>query len=112
MIIPLLVLAAFSVLLGFIGTPAWPWFQSFLSGESGELATLASSLEPDVLGLMLLSSAVVFAGLGLGWWLYGRKPVRNADDPDVLERLQPEVFALLQQEVFRGRDLRRVRHPL
>ncbi len=30
MTIPLLILAAFSILLGFIGTPAWPWFQSFV----------------------------------------------------------------------------------
>ena len=99
MIIPLLVLAAFSVFLGFIGTPAWPWFQGFLNGESptGHLGKL---LEPHVLGLMLLSSAVVLVGLGLGWWLYGRKAVRNADDPDVLERLQPEVFALLQRKYF------------
>ena len=99
MIIPLLVLAAFSVLLGFIGTPAWPWFQSFLSGESvtGHLGKLR---EPHVLGLMLLSSAVVCAGLGLGWWLYGRKAARNAEDPDVLERLQPEVFALLRRKYF------------
>ena len=49
---------------------------------------------------MLLSSAVVFVGLGLGWWLYGRKPVRSADEPDVLERLQPEVFALLRRKYF------------
>ena len=34
MIVPMLVLAAFSMLLGFIGTPAWPWFQGFLSGEN------------------------------------------------------------------------------
>jgi len=99
MIIPLLVLAAFSVLLGFIGTPAWPWFQAFLSGEkaSGHFGKL---LEPHVLGLMLLSSAVVFVGLSLGWWLYGRKAVRSADAPDVLARLQPEVFALLQRKYF------------
>ena len=32
MIIPLVVLAAFSMLLGFIGSPAWPWFQGFLDG--------------------------------------------------------------------------------
>ncbi|HLP76177.1 MAG TPA: NADH-quinone oxidoreductase subunit L, partial [Candidatus Paceibacterota bacterium] len=30
---PLMILAAFAILLGFIGTPAWPWFQSFLTGE-------------------------------------------------------------------------------
>ncbi len=99
MTIPLLVLAAFSVLLGFLGTPAWPWFQGFLGGEraAGDLGKL---FEGDVLRLMVLSSAVVFVGLGLGWWLYGRKPVRSADEPDVLEPLQPEVFALLKRKYF------------
>jgi NADH-quinone oxidoreductase subunit L len=99
MIIPLLVLAAFSVLLGFVGTPAWPWFQGFLSGESvtGHPGKL---LEPQVLGLMALSSVVVFAGPGLGWWLYGRLPVPTTDQPDALERLQPEVFALLKKKYF------------
>ena len=99
MIIPLLVLAVFSVLLGFIGTPAWPWFQGFLSGESAT-GHLGQLLEPQVLGLMALSSVVVFAGLGLGWWLYGRRPVRSADQPDALERFQPEVFALLRKKYF------------
>jgi NADH-quinone oxidoreductase subunit L len=99
MIVPLVVLAAFSMLLGFVGTPAWPWFQGFLSGEqvTGHLGKL---FETEVLRLMLLSSAVVFVGLGLGWWLYGRKAVRSADEPDVLERLQPEVFALLRRKYF------------
>ncbi len=31
MTVPLVILAAFAVLLGFLGTPAWPWFQSFLN---------------------------------------------------------------------------------
>ena len=99
MIIPLLVLAAGSILLGFIGTPAWPWFQGFLTGRSvpGELGRLC---EPEVLRLMLLSSGVVLVGLGLGWWLYGRKPVTSADAPDALERLQPDAFALLRRKYF------------
>jgi NADH-quinone oxidoreductase subunit L len=99
MIIPLLVLAAFAVLLGFIGTPAWPWFQGFLSGENvtGHLGIL---FEPQVLGLMALSSVIVIAGLGLGWWLYGRLPVRTSDQPDPLDRLQPEIFALLRGKYF------------
>jgi len=33
MTVPLILLAACTVLLGFIGTPAWPWFQSFLSAK-------------------------------------------------------------------------------
>ena len=99
MTIPLLVLAVFSVLLGFIGTPAWPWFQGFLSGESAS-GQIGKLLEPQVLGLMALSSVVVFAGLGLGWWLYGRLPARRADQPDALEQFQPEVFALLGKKYF------------
>jgi NADH-quinone oxidoreductase subunit L len=99
MTIPLMVLAAFSVVLGFIGTPAWPWFQGFLDGDAvtGELGRLFA---PAALRLMLLSSAVVFLGLGLGWWLYGRKPLRSAEEPDVLERLQPDIFALLSRKYF------------
>jgi NADH-quinone oxidoreductase subunit L len=99
MIIPLVVLAAFAVLLGFIGTPAWPWFQGFLSGQTAT-GHLDKFLEPPGLGLMALSSVVVFAGLGLGWWLYGRLPVRSANQADALERFQPEVFALLRKKYF------------
>jgi NADH-quinone oxidoreductase subunit L len=99
MTIPLLVLAAFSVLLGFIGTPACPWFQGFLNGRS-ETGHLGALFEPQVLGVMALSSVVVIVGLGLGWWLYGRLPVRSADQPDALERFQPEVFALLRRKYF------------
>jgi NADH-quinone oxidoreductase subunit L len=99
MTIPLLVLAAFSVLLGFIGTPAWPWFQAFLGGQS-PTAHLGTLLEPEVLGLMALSSVVVFSGLGLGWWLYRWLPIRSGDQPDALEQFQPEVFALLSRKYF------------
>jgi NADH-quinone oxidoreductase subunit L len=99
MTVPLLVLAAFSMVLGFVGTPAWPWFQGFLDGESATYV-IGKLLEPQVLGLMAVSSLVAFAGLGLGWWLYGRQPVRNADQPDALDRFQPEVLALLRNKYF------------
>jgi NADH-quinone oxidoreductase subunit L len=99
MIVPLVVLALCSVLLGFVGTPAWPWFQGFLASESvtGQAGKL---LEPVVLRPMALSSVVVLAGLGLGWWFYGRKPALSAEATDVLERLQPEVFTLLRRKYF------------
>ena len=41
---------------------------------------------------------IVFAGLGLGWWLYGRKPIENADEPDALEKLPPDIFTLLRNK--------------
>jgi NADH-quinone oxidoreductase subunit L len=96
---PLLLLAGFAVLLGFLGTPAWPWLQSFLAmkAASWDLHQLA---ENGLLSLMLGSSLLVFAGLGLGWWLYGRKPIRHAGDKDAMERLQPAVFHVLKRALF------------
>jgi NADH-quinone oxidoreductase subunit L len=49
---------------------------------------------------MLVSSLIVFAGLALGWWLYGRKPILRATDPDALERLQPSVFHALANRLY------------
>jgi NADH-quinone oxidoreductase subunit L len=100
MTFPLIILAAFAILLGFIGTPVWPWFQHFL-GDEGELAVKFARLgEAGVLSTMLISSVVVFLGIGLAWWLYGRKPVTTRDESDVLERAQPDVYHLLKRKYF------------
>jgi len=79
---PLMMLAFFAIALGFIGTPAWPWFQSFLGEHHGE-----TGFTSDAIKLMALSSVIVFAGLGMGWWLYGRTPMEKADASDPLARL-------------------------
>jgi len=79
---PLIILAACAIGLSVIGTPAWPWFQSFLGQHHGE-----TGFTSDVISLMALSSVIVFAGLGVGWWLYGRKPIQKAGEPEVLEKL-------------------------
>ncbi len=94
MTLPLIVLAIFAIALGWLGTPAWEWLQSFLQGQPAELhwAALASA---GLLGTMLLSSTLVFAGLGLGWWLYGRRPAQHAAAPDVLEQQWPHIFTAL-----------------
>jgi NADH-quinone oxidoreductase subunit L len=100
MIVPLIILAAFAILLGFIGTPAWPWFQHFL-GEEGELAVKFARLgEAGVLSTMLISTVIVFIGIGLGWWLYGRKPISTGDEADVLEQAQPDIYYLLKRKYF------------
>jgi NADH-quinone oxidoreductase subunit L len=96
---PLVILAVFAVLLGAIGTPAWPWFDSFLQGQSATV-NLAGFSENRILAVMCFSSLIVFAGLGLGWWFYGRKPIGSPEDPDALERLQPQIFNLLWHKFY------------
>ncbi|HEY4379835.1 MAG TPA: NADH-quinone oxidoreductase subunit L [Acidobacteriaceae bacterium] len=91
---PLVILAAFAVLLGFVGTPAWPWFQSFLNGKPTEFGWAAFT-EPGVLPVMVSSSIIVFLGLALGWYFYGRKPIESADAPDAVGQLQPSLYHLL-----------------
>ncbi len=74
MTMPLVILATCAILLGVIGTPAWPWFDSFLNA----LPTTVNGsrfFESGVPLVMLTSSLIVFAGLGLGWWLYGRERI-------------------------------------
>jgi NADH-quinone oxidoreductase subunit L len=99
MTVPLVILAAFAMLLGFIGTPAWPWFQSFLDGTHSTLAFSAFS-GVAILPVMISSSLLVFCGLGLGWVLYGHKPIQSADTLDELGKLQPTVFSFLGQAFY------------
>ncbi len=95
---PMAVLAFFAMALGLIGTPAWPWFRAFLNG--GSLAFhWAGFAEPGLLTLMLSSSVVVLAGLGLAWWLYGNKSPQAAE-PDVLEKAAPMPWAWLRNRLY------------
>jgi NADH-quinone oxidoreductase subunit L len=99
MTIPLVILAVFAILLGFVGTPAWPWFDSFLKGEPVAF-NFVKLAEGGTLGLMLASAAIVFAGLGLGWWLYGKRLRKTPEEPDVLQVAQPAIFRLLENKYF------------
>jgi NADH-quinone oxidoreductase subunit L len=94
MTVPLAILAVCAVLLGFLGTPAWPWFQSFLEGTSSSFS-LAGFSEPGIVPVMLSSSLIVFLGLGLGWYFYGRKPIESAGAPDAVGAIQPRIFTTL-----------------
>jgi len=99
MTIPLVILAAFAVLLGFIGTPAWPWFQSFLDGKPTEFSW-GAFLEPGIIPVMVSSSLLVFLGIGLGWYFYGRKPIESADTPDAVGQLQPSIYSVLNHAYY------------
>jgi len=98
MVIPLVVLAFFSIVLGFFGTPLWPWMQRFLEGEHAQINTGGFSA-PGVMGVMLTSTVIALAGIGLGYFLYGREPLQS-QAPDVLERWWPNLFTLLQHKYY------------
>ena len=99
MTVPLIILAGFAILLGFVGTPAWPWFDGYLTGEAFKF-DFSKLTEPGTLGLMLASAAIVFTGLGLGWFLYGKRQRKTADEKDVLEAAQPAIFKLLENKYY------------
>jgi NADH-quinone oxidoreductase subunit L len=99
MTIPLVLLAAFSMLIGLIGTPAWPWFTSFLDGQRVKL-NMRGFAENGLLPVMLSSAIILFLGLGIGWWFYGREPIEGSEAPDVPERLQPRIFNVLRNGFF------------
>jgi NADH-quinone oxidoreductase subunit L len=92
MTVPLVLLAVGAVFLGFLGTPACPWLQARLSGTElhGSMGRL---LEGG--SLMFLSILLVGAGLGLGWWFYGRKLRQTAAAADPLAVKFPGVMAAL-----------------
>jgi NADH-quinone oxidoreductase subunit L len=99
MTVPLGILAACSILLGILGTPAWPWFQEFVEGGRAAFEP-ARLVAGGTFKVMALSTVVVFAGLGLGWWLYGRQPLGGPEQADSLERLYPNVFTLLRRKYY------------
>ena len=98
MTIPLAILAFFAIALGFIGTPAWPWFHAFLEGHATGFDVHAL-LEPQLLIVMATSIVVVFLGLGLGWRLYGG-PAPKPEDPDVLEAAAPLPWRWLRDRLY------------
>ena len=99
MTVPLIILAGFAILLGFVGTPAWPWFDGYLTGEEFKF-DFGKLTEPGTLGLMVASAAIVFTGLGLGWFLYGKRQRKTVAEKDVLESAQPFIYKVLANKYF------------
>jgi NADH-quinone oxidoreductase subunit L len=91
MTLPLVLLAICAIALGFLGTPAFPWIQAKLLGETEVHGH--SLLEGS--GLMMLSIVLVALGLGTGWAIYGRSLREKATSPDPLAARFPRVIAFL-----------------
>jgi NADH-quinone oxidoreductase subunit L len=78
MTLPLMILGACSIFIGFLGTPAAPWLHHYLTPESAHSVTgFAALLEPTFLLLALLSTLIVGAGIAAGWYLYRSSPTQD-----------------------------------
>jgi len=91
---PLIILAVGSILVGFVGTPFWPWFHAFMEGHH---AHFSATIPVQVLVIMLFSTVLVTLGIGAGWWLYGRQPTETAEQRDPIEVWNAGLFAVLRQ---------------
>jgi NADH-quinone oxidoreductase subunit L len=98
MTLPLVILAFFAIMLGFIGTPAWPWFHAFLEGRAATF-NLHTLLEPGLLVLMTASSVIVILGLVLGWRIYDNKSPKP-EAPDALEKAAPWLWTGLHNRLY------------
>src|SRR5438132_667179 len=76
MIMPLIALAACSILFGIVLTPARPWLRAYLTGEPSQF-DIAQLIQP----MLFVSLALVAAGIGLGFAIY-----RKAAEMDPLEQ--------------------------
>jgi len=99
MTVPLIILAAFTILLGLIGTPAWPWFAAYLSGHPVTF-DFARLLEHETLSNMLFSAIIVAIGIGSAWALYSKISDQPAEPTDPLEKLPFRIFHLLRNKFF------------
>jgi NADH-quinone oxidoreductase subunit L len=99
MTVPLAILAVCATLLGLLGTPAWPWLQSFL-GERPVTFSWHGFMEEGLLPVMIASVVIVLAGLAAGWWFYGRTRIESVDAPDAVGSLRPSVFRVLSEAFY------------
>lgn len=96
---PLIVLAAGAMLLGFLGTPAFPAFQNYLEGETVSLS-ISALFHVEALTVMILSSVIAIGGMAVGWWLYHESRFNPAKLKDPLRRMLPRYFTLAENRFF------------
>jgi NADH-quinone oxidoreductase subunit L len=90
MTIPLVVLAICAVAFSIVLTPAWPWLESYLTGHAAEFDSRLL-FQP----MILVSLALVGAGIAAGVWLYQR-----VGDVDPLQQKLPAPFRFLENKMW------------
>jgi NADH-quinone oxidoreductase subunit L len=98
MTLPLIVLAICSIALSIVLTPAWPWLHRYLTGKPAHF-DIALLVQP----MLFVSLALVAAGIGLGFAMYGKAGQENRHrtaEADPLEHAQPALFHFLENKMW------------
>ncbi|MBN1120514.1 MAG: NADH-quinone oxidoreductase subunit L [Anaerolineae bacterium] len=103
--LPLVVLAVFAIIAGYVGVHEdFPLLGRLLGGNpfhrfvSGTLLEHPETLPFDFVPL-LISIAIAMLGLFVGWLVYVRKPL-EAGQPDPLKRALGPVYTLLENKYY------------
>jgi NADH-quinone oxidoreductase subunit L len=98
MTMPLIVLALGAISLSVLLTPAWPWLDGYLTGETVHFE-IGRLIQP----MLFVSLVLVSTGIGVGWWMYCKAGMQAGDRPaqiDPLEYAQPTLFRFLANKMW------------
>jgi NADH-quinone oxidoreductase subunit L len=98
MTVPLGILAACAILLSVFGTPAWPWFHSYLTGHGNPEPS--GTVPVGTLVTMFASAVISLGGIALGWRFYSRRHPATPNDPDPLEAIQPVAYGWMRGKFY------------
>ncbi len=109
MVLPLVILAFFAVFAGFVGVPPdFPVLGWIFSRDGNPFFNFvnASLLHPipkpafvDVWPAVLTSFVVALGGIGLGWVMYVREPLKAGEEDPLVKALGP-VWTLLENKYY------------
>ena len=107
--LPLIILAYFALFAGFVGVPTeFPILGGILSEHHNPFfyfvsGTLPAALQPEHPPFSLIPVAVSFivalGGLALGYWMYGRNPLK-AGEPDPMVKILGPVHTTLKNRYY------------
>ncbi|MBK9124497.1 MAG: NADH-quinone oxidoreductase subunit L [Chloroflexi bacterium] len=107
--LPLIILAVFAIIAGFVGVPPdFPIFGAIFSPEHNNFKyfvneTLPPAIQADAPAFnwfpVAVSFLVALGGLGLGYLMYGRKPLKAGEEDPLIKMLGP-VHNVLKNKYF------------
>ena len=96
---PLVILAVFAVALSLFATPVWPWIESYLAGHHVHFS-FGELFNWRTVGLLTLSTVVVFLGIGIGAFVYSILADPSSESGDPLQAAFPQLHKALENKLY------------